>query len=140
MVIIPPYGTATYRQIAAVLREEILAHHLRPGDRVPSETTLQQQYGVARLTVRRAGAVLRAEGLADYRRGHGIVVREQMERSELQLTAGAVVTSRIPTPEERAELDLSDGVPVFSVTTPDGAVEIYPADRWELRWPARHAD
>jgi len=134
-VINPPYGTATHRQIAAVLRDEIHTGRLRPGDRLPSETTLQQQYGVARLTARRAVDVLRAEGLADYQRGRGVVVREQPERAELVPPAGATVTSRMPTPEERDDLETPEGVPVISVVAMDGTIGTYPADRWELRWP-----
>ncbi|GAA0583214.1 hypothetical protein GCM10010172_80340 [Paractinoplanes ferrugineus] len=134
-MIIPPYGTATYRQIAAILREEILAHRIRPGYPLPSEATLQQTYGVAGLTARRAVDVLRAEGLADFQRGRGVMVRHQPERSNLDVPAGATLTSRMPTLDERDELDIGEGVPVFSVTAPDGTVEIYPADRWQVRMP-----
>jgi DNA-binding transcriptional regulator YhcF (GntR family) len=49
-----------------------------PGNRLPSEATLQQQYGLARETVRRAVAVLRAEGLVVVHRGHGAVVSQRM--------------------------------------------------------------
>jgi hypothetical protein len=45
------------------------------------------------------------------------------------------VTARATTVEERAELDLPDGVPLLVVTTPDGTVRVYPADRWRLAWP-----
>jgi len=43
-----------------------------------------------------------------------------------------VVTSRMPTADERDRLDLPEGVPVL-VVEQDGQTEIYPADRVQLR-------
>ncbi len=40
-----------------------LACQLAPGDRLPSITSLAQQYGVAMTTVRKALTALKAEGL-----------------------------------------------------------------------------
>lgn len=128
-------GEPTFRQIADDLRAEIRRGRIRPGQLLPSETTLGQQYGVSRLTARAAVNVLRAEGLAELRRGQGVVVREPAELEDLSLPAGATVTARMPTPEERAEFDIPAGVPLFAVTTRGGDVAVYPADRWRLRWP-----
>lgn len=132
---INPERGVTYRQIAAELRADIRSGLLRPGQRLPSETTLQQTFGVARQTARAAVDVLRAEGLADLRRGHGVVVREQPDRAVLHVPPGAVVTSRMPTLDERLEMGLGEGVPLLAVELPDGSVEVFPADRWELRLP-----
>lgn len=134
-MITPQPGGAVYAQLAARLRTDILTGRLRPGDRLPSETRLQQQHGLARETVRRAVAVLRAEGLVVVHRGHGVVVREHPDVQELTPPAGSVVSSRMPTAEERTGLDIPEGVPVFSVIAPDGTAGVYPADRWQLRWP-----
>jgi len=128
--VINPQGGPIFQQLAAILRRDIRAGRIRPGQRLPSETTLQQQHGVNRLTARAAVNVLRAEGLAELKRGHGVVVREPVELSDLRPPTGSTVAARMPTPEERAEYDIAIGVPVFSVVTPDGAVEIFPADRW----------
>jgi DNA-binding transcriptional regulator YhcF (GntR family) len=132
-MISPQSGGSLYAQLAARLRDDITTGQLRPGQRIPSETTLQQQYGVARETVRRAVAVLRSEGLVTAVRGHGVVVKETSEVQILVPPAGATVAARMPTTAERAEHDLEDGVPVFVVTGPGGTVEVYPADRWQLR-------
>jgi DNA-binding GntR family transcriptional regulator len=129
-------GGAIYQQIAAALREQILSGRLGPGQAVPSERTLAGEYGVTRETARRAHALLRAEGLVDAPPGHALVVREQTELSDLVPPAGATVTARMPTAEERAELDIPDGVPVLWVVRDDGTAQAYPADRWRLRWPA----
>jgi GntR family transcriptional regulator len=133
-MIFPQPGPAVYAQIAARLRDDILAGRLQPGQRLPSEATLQQRYGVARLTARRAVAVLRAEGLVVVHSGHGVFVREHAEVQDLIPEPGTTVTARMPTAEERAVHGIDDGVPVFQVIAPDGA-GIYPADRWQLRWP-----
>jgi DNA-binding GntR family transcriptional regulator len=54
---------APWRQIHARLRAQIDSGELAPGDRVPSITTLAQEYGVALTTVRKALDQLKAEGL-----------------------------------------------------------------------------
>lgn len=64
-----------HRQIADDLRAAIAAGEYTPGDKLPSETELMQQYGVARGTVREAFAILQAEWLTEARRGSGIYVR-----------------------------------------------------------------
>ena len=48
-----PSGRA-YEQLAAVLRERIASGELAEGDRLPSETSLAEQEGVSRSTVREA--------------------------------------------------------------------------------------
>lgn len=53
--------TPRYVQIANLLRAEIACG--QPGDRLPSEPTLVQRYGVARATVGKAYALLKEEGL-----------------------------------------------------------------------------
>jgi DNA-binding GntR family transcriptional regulator len=56
---VPPY-----RQIADRLREQIRAGELAPRSRLPSIERLVQEEGVARLTARKALAVLVDEGYA----------------------------------------------------------------------------
>jgi DNA-binding GntR family transcriptional regulator len=52
-----------YRQLAAILRGKIESGELAEGDPLPSESYLQQEHGVSRVTVRKAVEVLRDEGL-----------------------------------------------------------------------------
>lgn len=52
-----------YRQLAAILREEIESGRLGKDAPVPSESYLVQLHGVSRQTVRRAVAELRDAGL-----------------------------------------------------------------------------
>lgn len=64
-----------YRQIAAILRRQIESGQLAPGDVLPSEKRLQQEFGVARETARRAVRVLREEGLTITIPGRGTYVK-----------------------------------------------------------------
>jgi DNA-binding GntR family transcriptional regulator len=57
-----PKTAPMYRKIAGDLTDRIRRRELRPRRPIPSETTLVQQYDVARETVRRAVALLREEG------------------------------------------------------------------------------
>ncbi|BAL87168.1 putative GntR-family transcriptional regulator [Actinoplanes missouriensis 431] len=128
-------GEPTHRDIAADLREDIRRGRIQPGELLPSETRLHQQYGVSRLTARAAVNLLRAEGLAELRRGRGVVVREPAEVEYVTPAAGATVAARMPTPEEVEEFAIPPGTPVFAVTDGDD-VTVYPADRWRLRLPS----
>jgi GntR family transcriptional repressor for pyruvate dehydrogenase complex len=52
-----------YTQVAAQLREAILAGELRPGEPVPTERELAESFGVSRASVREALRALQAQGL-----------------------------------------------------------------------------
>ncbi len=64
-----------YRQLAAVLRARIERGEFRPGDRLPSQTSIVQEYGVARMTAGKALQVLVDEGLAVIVPGMGTYVK-----------------------------------------------------------------
>jgi DNA-binding GntR family transcriptional regulator len=55
--------TPVYKQIAAIIAAQIEAGELPPRRRIPSEQDMVQEYGVARVTARRAVAHLRDQGL-----------------------------------------------------------------------------
>lgn len=61
-----------YLQLAAILREGIERGDYPPGRRLPSENHLQQEYGLARGTVRKAARVLADEGLVEVVAGRGV--------------------------------------------------------------------
>ncbi|MFJ6788811.1 GntR family transcriptional regulator [Streptomyces angustmyceticus] len=64
-----------YERIADRLRQAIRAGRLRPGDRLPPEARLAEQFGQGASAVRDALRVLREEGLVERRAGGGDVVR-----------------------------------------------------------------
>ena len=68
--------TPLWRQLAELLRAEMAeGGKLPPGSRVPSETTLVQEHGLARGTVRKAMAALENDGLIIRVQGRGSYVR-----------------------------------------------------------------
>jgi len=72
--------TPPFAQLAAILRARIESGELRPGRALPSLTTLMQEYGLSRNTVRRAIGVLSDEGLVRTRPGWGTFVVPPGER------------------------------------------------------------
>lgn len=69
-----------YRRIATDLRERITSGELRPGDLLPSEEALRNQYGVSRWTARQALVELQGAGLVEVVHGKGRFVREQPQQ------------------------------------------------------------
>jgi DNA-binding GntR family transcriptional regulator len=76
---------------------------------MPSEKDLHDEFGLARETVRRAVAVLRAEGLIEIRHGRGTFVAEAPKRVELKPGDSATSTAAV------------------TITRANGDVETYPA-------------
>jgi GntR family transcriptional repressor for pyruvate dehydrogenase complex len=60
--------------LAGRLATAIRAGEFRPGDRLPTEKRLVEQYGVSRAVVREAIARLKADGFVDTRQGAGAFV------------------------------------------------------------------
>lgn len=63
-----------YRQIADQLSELVRRGEFKPGDRLPSERDLSQQFNVSRASVREALIALEIDGLIDVRVGLGVFV------------------------------------------------------------------
>lgn len=61
-------------KVADMLLDRILTSGLRPGDRLPSERELGEQFGVSRTVVREATRSLAARGIIDIRAGVGLCV------------------------------------------------------------------
>lgn len=66
---VPPY-----LQLAAILRRRIVDGEIPPGRRIPSLVELEQEFGLARDTLRKAIQVLRDEGLVRTVVGMGVFV------------------------------------------------------------------
>ncbi|NJP93680.1 GntR family transcriptional regulator [Nonomuraea sp. FMUSA5-5] len=66
--------TPIYEQLARIIRKRIKAGDLEERQLVPSESSLQQEHGIARGSVRRAMEVLREEGWVVTIQGRGTFV------------------------------------------------------------------
>jgi GntR family transcriptional regulator len=71
----PGAGVPLHRQLFLVLHDEIARGAIAPGDPLPTEQTLCEQFGVSRITVRRALADLADQGYIERRQGVGSFVR-----------------------------------------------------------------
>src|SRR5689334_5009541 len=65
-----------YEQIVTQIEQSILDGKLRPGDQLPSERELAEQFSVSRTAVREAVKALREKGLVDIQTGRGTFVTE----------------------------------------------------------------
>jgi DNA-binding GntR family transcriptional regulator len=75
MVINHASAVPVYRQLAQVLRDDIESGRLGPGAPLPSESSLVQEHGISRDTVRKAMDLLRADGLVITVQGKGTYVQ-----------------------------------------------------------------
>jgi GntR family transcriptional regulator len=123
-------GVPVWRQLADGLRAEIASGELAPGQVFPGEERLAQEHGVSRTTVRRVVLTLRAEGLIVVDPPRPTRVRERPEETVVDVKAGTV-RARMPTPAERREHGIGEGVPVL-VVEGKGGTRVYPADRTAL--------
>lgn len=81
-------GTQIYRQpgrnltgqVIDSLRRRIVDGPLKPGDKLPTESKLIEEFGVSRTVIREAIAGLRADGLVEPRQGVGVFVTTPPDR------------------------------------------------------------
>ena len=94
--------TIRYHQIADELRSRVQSGEYGPGRVLPSESELSHEFGVSRVTVRKALDILRDDGLINARQGFGwFVAGETMKQPlgrlatiEDQLRAGGMKSER----------------------------------------------
>ena len=80
-------GARLSDQVAEQLAAEIRGGGLAPGDRLPTEARLVEQFGVSRTVVREAVSRLKSLGLVDSRQGSGVYVRQPSSFAPLQFAA-----------------------------------------------------
>ncbi len=64
-----------YHRVYNVLRERIIDHSLKAGEKIPPERILCDNFGVSRITVRHALRLLQDQGLVERMPGRGTFVR-----------------------------------------------------------------
>ncbi|MCJ8140909.1 FadR/GntR family transcriptional regulator [Falsirhodobacter halotolerans] len=77
-------------RVADALRSQITDGHVKPGERLLSETKLAELHGVSRTVIREAIATLSFEGLVQSRKGAGIFALEAQTGPFLNLDPGKV--------------------------------------------------
>jgi GntR family transcriptional regulator len=113
-----------HRQLFLVLRDQIRRGSISPGDALPTEHGLGEQFGVSRITVRRALQDLTEQGYVERRHGRGtfvsdwapaetrsptLTVRESLRKAQLETTVEVIESElRRPPPGIRAALELDD--------------------------------
>src|SRR5687768_5873095 len=117
-----------YQQLQRALRAAIDRRILESNDALPPERDLAEEFGVSRITVRKAIDGLVSEGLLVRRHGSGTFVRGRVEKNFSMLTSFSEdmrARGRNPrsdwlkrmngtvTPEEALTLRSSPGTPVF---------------------------
>lgn len=102
-----------YLQVADHIRGQIVRGELQPGDEVPSEREIAEEWKVSRPTATRALAALRAEGLVEAQQGSGTFVRARprLNRRAFDRYLRSRDTGRVYTPGERAEITHSELAP-----------------------------
>ncbi len=76
-------GLALYDRVAQQLRDQIGRGVWAPGQRIPTEAELTAEFKVSRVTLRKAIAALRDEGLLAVQQGVGTFVQHQRAAQEL---------------------------------------------------------
>jgi len=117
-----------YMQLQKILRDAIISRVIGPDAAIPPERDLAEEFGVSRLTVRKAIEGLVNEGLITRRRGAGTFVAPRVEKSFSKLSSFSedmISRGRVPhsqwlskstgavTPEESLSLGLSPGSQVY---------------------------
>lgn len=88
----PSSPVPLYYQLKTLLEQQIKRGELQPGDKIPTEAELCEQYQISRTPVRQALAALRQEGLLTSTAGRGTFVALRPEQR---------LTLRIIIPDER---------------------------------------
>lgn len=98
-----------YHRVKTSIKQAIQEGRLKPGDQLPPERALVEEYGVSRITVRQALAELEQEGLVMRQQGRGTFVTPQKLAQPLVHLTGFA--------EELAGQGVATGVRVVAVRT-----------------------
>ena len=99
-----------YVQVAETLRRRIVTCEIPEGSLLPTTEELEREFGVSRITVQKALALLAEEGLVHRKRGLGtFVAKQQRDLVTIQLSGSAdrIVRSIENLPTELDVLDIS---------------------------------
>ncbi len=103
-----PRDRTLVTDVAARLAQLIESGAFAPGQRLPPEHVLTEQFAVSRSVVREAIASMRAEGLVNSRRGSGVYVNEHRQSQPFRISLADVdtVPSIVQVLELRAAVEI----------------------------------
>jgi GntR family transcriptional regulator len=117
-----------YQKLHRALKSAITEKRLGPDEALPPERDIAEQFGISRVTVRKAVDALVEEGLVTRRQGAGTFIAARVEKSFSKLSSFSedmISRGRVPhstwlrrsegsvTPEESLTLGLSPGTLVY---------------------------
>ncbi|MGH7279805.1 MAG: GntR family transcriptional regulator [Candidatus Rokuibacteriota bacterium] len=105
-----------YRQLAAILRDDIASGRLKPGQRLATEFELMDRFAVSRTTVRQTIAQLQRQGCISVQRGKGTFVAGGRIEPELSALTGFV--------EDMQALGVTASAKVLGVATENAASHV----------------
>ena len=88
-------GQTKYQAVINYIEGQIAAQVLRPGDKLPSENELAEQFGISRQTVRKAIGMLEEEGIVRRVKGSGTYLSFDRRENLEQKNSIAVVTTYV---------------------------------------------
>jgi len=93
-------------RVVSYVSEQVASHALKPGDKLPTETTLMSLVGVSRTVVREAISRLQASGVIETRHGIGSFVLEpRREPLGLDVVPATTLTDLLSVMELRISLE-----------------------------------
>jgi GntR family transcriptional regulator len=106
-------GTPLHHQAYLIVRDAIRSGRYRPGDALPTEEAFAAEFGVSRITIRRALEALAQANLIDRQQGRGTFVRRGAMSAPVEVPIYSMIEqiSRIGATTEVRVLEFGDEVP-----------------------------
>ena len=125
----PSSSTPLYKQVYTILKSRIANGELKPGDKIPTENELIQEYGVSRITIRAAISELVEDRVLERAQGKGTFVCKPKDAYQADdshgFTQSCYLSGKIPkttlltleyvlpSPKVQSFLQLRDGAPTL---------------------------
>ncbi|WP_103504381.1 GntR family transcriptional regulator [Streptomyces sp. SM14] len=101
-----------YMQVTAAIREQIETGQLKPGDLLPTDRKIAEDWKISRATAQKALTVLKVEGVIEAVQGSGTrVAADDRHRSGRDRAAAVRKAGRIYTPGEYAKITKAELTP-----------------------------
>jgi DNA-binding FadR family transcriptional regulator len=115
--------------VTASLRAQLLDGDIAPGQRLPTESSLTQAFGVSRTVIREALAVLAADGLVEARQGAGVFAVDHPASAfgSLAIEMGSRVSSALNVLEVRLGIEVESAALAAARHSPAQEVAIQEA-------------